>query len=96
MEPFRITDKPGAVADPGILIRVNGRAIGPPTFFGLDQDPDIPKSLLRRLVGELHADHLVDVTLANWSGFVENSTEHQELVDAISPQLRARLLEMHG
>lgn len=91
---IRITDKPSAVADPGILIRVNGRAVGPPTYFGLDQDPEIPKSLLKRVAGEIHADHLVDDTLANWSGFVENSTGFQALVDAVKPLLRARLLEV--
>ena len=70
---IRITDKSGAVADPGILVRVNGRAIGPPTFFGLEKETEIPKSLLRRLVGEVNADHLVNDTLANWSGFVETA-----------------------
>jgi Histidine kinase-, DNA gyrase B-, and HSP90-like ATPase len=68
-----LADKARAIADPGIIVRVNGRAIGPPTFFGLDQEPDIPKSLLARLSGEINADYLADDVIASWSGIIDNS-----------------------
>lgn len=83
-----ITEKVGEMAEPGIIVRVNGRAIGPPTFFGLDDDPDVPKTVLRRIVGEVHADHLINDVTANWGEFVENSVGYQDLAETMKDQLR--------
>lgn len=94
--PCRVwfTDKSGTVADPGILIRVGERAIGLPTFFGLERDQDVPKSLLKRVYGEISADHLAADVLANWGGFVENSLGYQALVEAGRVWLKQELLKL--
>jgi hypothetical protein len=86
-----LLDKARTVSDPGIVIRVRGRAIGPPTFFGLDQDENIPKSLLRRVYGEIFVDGLEEDVLANWAGFIENSDGYQHLVEAGRVWLSNRL-----
>lgn len=49
--------------------------------------------MLRRIAAEIHADHLVNDTLANWGGFIENSTGYQALADAVKPRLREWLVE---
>jgi len=87
-----LLEKARTVADPGILIRVGGRAIGAPTFFGLDDDEDVPKSLLRRVYGEVHADELEEHVLANWGGFIENSSPYQALMETGRDWLKGRLL----
>ncbi len=85
--------KRGVVADPGILIRVGERAIGAPTLFGLEKDPEVPKSLLKRVYGEVNADHLVDHVLASWGGFVENSLEYRALHEAVRVWLKQEILQ---
>ena len=88
-----ITETPKAVSEPGVIIRIDGRAVGPPTFFGLEADPDVPKSLLNRVCGEVNADQLRDDVLASWGGFIENSIGHQELVEVGRKWLRDLLLQ---
>ena len=34
---------------PGIVLKVNGKAVGKPQFFDLDEDEEIPKSLIKRV-----------------------------------------------
>ena len=48
---FSISDQKSGLRQPGITIRVGGKAIGKPGFFGLDQSDDFPKKLLRKLYG---------------------------------------------
>lgn len=76
-------DRSNAVREPGIVLRVQGRAVGPPTYLGLDGDPDVPASLRRRLYAEFDVDELGPDVLSNWDGFVENSTAYQEVTQAI-------------
>lgn len=40
---FTISDGKKKLREPGIVIKVEGKAIGKPTFFGLDEDEDFPK-----------------------------------------------------
>lgn len=91
-----ILDKGAAVADPGVILRVQGRAIGNPTFFGLDADPTIPRSLLKRVYGEIEVDALVDDVQSNWSAFIENGEQYQALMEAGNQYLRTRLLQVRG
>lgn len=85
-------DKTKAVADPGIIVRVDGRAIGAPTFFGLEQDPDVPRSVLNRVYGEVNADHLRDDVTSGWDAFIENSHGYQALRDTLKGWLKEQVL----
>jgi len=89
-----LLEKNRSVADPGIIIRVRGRAIGSPTFFGLENDREIPKSLLHRVYGEIHADSLEEDVIASWGAFVENSIGHQALMEAGRDWVRTQLLQL--
>jgi hypothetical protein len=81
-----------AIADPGVIVRVDGRAIGEPTFFGLEDDPDIPRSLLQRVAGEVDASALVNQVQTNWGGFVENALGSRALTEEAREWLKRELL----
>jgi hypothetical protein len=76
---FTITEPKQRVRNPGIAIRVAGKIIGDPSFFGLEVDSGIPQSLLKRLYGEIEADGLSGDATADWGAIVENSKAYQEV-----------------
>lgn len=64
-----ITDTPIKKIEPGIIIRVNGRRVVGPEFFGIEQD--FTKKVLNRIRGEINADGLADIITSNREAFVE-------------------------
>lgn len=93
---FSIADNKSASREPGIVIKVDGKAVGRPTFFGLDQQDDFPPKLLRRLYGEIDADGLRPHVTAGWDSLVENSELLSSLVDAVRPQVFDAFKERYG
>lgn len=85
---FAISDGKAGLRQPGITLRVDGKAVGRPGFFGLDQRDDFPTKLLRKLYGEVEADGLRDHITAGWDAAVENSELLQEVEAYIQPILR--------
>lgn len=85
---FAISDGKAGLRQPGITLRVDGKAVGRPGFFGLDQREDFPTKLLRKLYGEVEADGLRDHITAGWDAAVENSELLQEVEAYIQPILR--------
>ena len=55
---LRITDDQQPPKQAGIALRVGGKIIGRPSYFGLDLANDVPLRLLRRVYGEVEADDL--------------------------------------
>lgn len=70
---FAISDGKSGLRQPGITLRVDGKSVGKPRFFGLDEQDDFPPKLLRKLYGEVDADGLRDHITAGWDAPVENS-----------------------
>ncbi|SDA09892.1 Histidine kinase-, DNA gyrase B-, and HSP90-like ATPase [Nitrosospira sp. Nsp18] len=70
---FAISDGNAGLRQPGIILRVDGKSVGKPGFFGLDKRDDFPVRLLRKLYGEVNADGLRDHITAGWDAPVENS-----------------------
>jgi hypothetical protein len=88
---FKITDDKQPAKNAGVAIRVNGTIIGPPEHFGLENDEDLPKGLLRRVYGEVEADGLKDdLTAAGW-GILENSKGYAALGDWVRSCVREQL-----
>ena len=85
---FAISDGKTGLRQPGITLRVDGKSVGRPGFFGLDQCDDFPSKLLRKLYGEIEADGLRDHITAGWDAAVENSELLQEVESHIQPILR--------
>lgn len=85
---FAISDGKSGLRQPGITLRVDGKAVGRPGFFGLDQRDDFPSKLLRKLYGEIEADGLRDHITAGWDAAVENSELLKEVECYVQPILR--------
>lgn len=81
---------------PGITIRVNGKTVGKPVMFGLDDDEDIPVSLSRRIFGEVNLVGLEDFVTADWSGFIENSKAFQEVENYVRSRVKTELKLAHA
>lgn len=88
---FKVSDGSRPLKQAGITIRVGGKVIGKPSFFGLEDDPEIPPSLLRKLYGEVEADSLADCITADGYDIVENSTAFQALKPIIQAHLKKAL-----
>ncbi|MFU7548423.1 ATP-binding protein, partial [Pseudomonas paraeruginosa] len=70
---FSISSGKTGLREPGITLMVDGKAVGKPSFFGLDQCDDFPPKLLRKMYGEIEADGLSEHVTAGWDSVVENS-----------------------
>lgn len=93
---FAISDQKKALRAPGIAIRVEGKVVGKPSFFGLDKSEDFPPKLLRKLFGEVEADGLFPHVTAGWDSLVENSELMLELEKHVQPILRKAFKEQYG
>ena len=70
---FKIVDGRQKLKTPGVAIRVGGKIVGKPVFFGIEGTEEFPPSLLRLVHGELEADGLAPDTTPDWGNFIENS-----------------------
>lgn len=85
---FKVTDGTKPMKRAGIAIRVGGKIVGRPGFFGLEDDPEIPSKLLKKIYGEVEADAMADSVTADWGDLVENSKAFQALQSVIQGHLR--------
>lgn len=86
---FAISDGKTGLRQPGITLRVDGKSVGKPTFFGLEDSDDFPPKLLRKLYGEVEADGLRDHITAGWDATVENSDAVKRVKQHVQDVLRA-------
>lgn len=93
---FAIADGTSLSRQPGIVISVDGKSVGKPFLFGLDQQEDFPAKLLRRLYGEVQADGLSAHVTNGWDSLVENSELLARVVDFVRPILQDAFREKHG
>jgi hypothetical protein len=90
---FRVTISEGTKTPkyPGIVLLCDGKAIGKPSMFGLEDDEAIPRKLLKRVFGEIEVDGLEDHVTAGWDTVFENSKPLQEVRDWLQPRLKEAL-----
>lgn len=91
-----VSDQKRKLRKPGISIRIDGKIVGDPSFFGLDRADDIPRKLLDKCFGEIDLSGCADHVTADWGALIEGSATEQELTDAIQPILRERLKSVYG
>ncbi|WP_082079033.1 ATP-binding protein [Pseudoalteromonas rubra] len=91
-----VTDQKRKLRKPGISVRINGKVIGDPIFFGLDKSDDIPKKLLEKLYGEVDLEGNDDDITADWGALIEGSQTEKELTEALQPLLQAQLKSVYG
>lgn len=93
---FTVSNKKGKLKQPGISIRVGGKVVGKPDFFGLDKADDFPEKLLNKIYGEIEVDGLRDHVTADWGALVENSELYQAVKDHIEPLIRKKVRDEYG
>lgn len=79
----------------GIALKVGGKTVGDPGFFGLENDEEVPKRLLKQVYGEVHADGLLQGVTGDWGAIVENTVGYKEVVEFVRQQIKAKLSEVH-
>lgn len=84
---FSIAENKSVSRAPGIVLKVDGKAIGKPSFFGLDERDDFPQKLLKKLYGEIDADGLREHVTAGWDSIIENSELLAKLIETVQPTL---------
>ncbi len=90
---MRITEDQQPAKQAGIVLRIGGKIIGRPFYFGLDQANDVPLKVLRRVYGEVEADGLSEDITGNGFEIVENSKGYAELESFVQETIREQLLE---
>jgi len=93
---FTVSNQKAKLKQPGISIRVGGKAIGKPRFFGLDKAEDFPQKLLDKIYGEIEVDGLSDHVTADWGALVENSNLYKEVTEHIQPIIREKIKSEYG
>ncbi len=91
---YKVADSGQAIKQAGIAIRVGGKIVGRPGFFGLEDDPEVPPKLLRKLYGEVEADGLLDGVTADWGDIVENDKAYQAIKPVIQAHIKTALSEV--
>jgi hypothetical protein len=86
---FKIMNQRQPERRSGIAVRVDGKIVGKPGFFGLEEDETIPKDILRRIYGEISADGLE--TTADWGAVIENSKLGEAVTTWARDQLRTAI-----
>jgi len=91
-----IFDGKAGLRQPGVTLRVGGKAVGSPSFFGLEEHEYFPPKLLKKMYGEVDADGLLDHVTAGWDSLVENSEKLKAVEEFVQPILIAAAKEKYG
>lgn len=84
---FTLADSKTPLKGSGIGIRVQGKLIGRPNYLGLENIEELPKKLLKRVIGEIEADGLKDDVTADWGAIFENSIAYQAILEQFRPRI---------
>ncbi len=75
----------------GFLLRVGGKVVGKPQWFGLDTNPDIPDRLRKRLYGEIEVEGIEGVVTSDWGAIIENSKAFDAIAAHVNAEATAAL-----
>lgn len=91
-----ISEGKTGLRQPGITLRVGGKAVGSPRFFGLEAHEYFPRKLLKKIYGDVEADGLLDHITAGWDSPIENSKKLKAVEAFIQPILLSKAKESYG
>ena len=91
---FKVSEGTKPLKQAGIALRVGGKIVGKPGFFGLEDDPEIPPKLLKKVYGEVEADGLSESVTADWGDIVENSKAFHALKPVVQAHLKNAVEEV--
>lgn len=93
---FTITEAKSKMKDPGISLRVDGKIVGRPSFFGLEDDPEIPQKLLKQVAGEVEIDEVPGLVTADWGDFNQSSKAYERVSTFVRERVKASLSKTHS
>ncbi|MBG6207498.1 hypothetical protein IWQ49_002154, partial [Labrenzia sp. EL_126] len=79
----------------GISLRVDGKIVGPPSFFDLENDEEIPTKLLKNLTGEVSVPETEGMVTADWGGVNESSKAYEKIAEFVRKEIKSKLKETH-
>ncbi|BCD99227.1 ATP-binding protein [Marinagarivorans cellulosilyticus] len=91
-----VSEQKRKLRKPGISIRIDGKVVGDPCFFGLDQADDIPRKLLDKCFGEIELTGRSNDVTADWGALIEGSKTELDLLECVQPILREQLKSVYG
>ena len=91
-----VSDQKRKLRKPGITVRIDGKVVGDPSFFGLDKEDDIPRKLLDKCYGEIEITGCSDDVTADWGAIIEGSKTEKDLISSVQPVLREQLKSVYG
>lgn len=93
---YTISDGKTSLKQSGIAVRVGGKIVGSPRYFGLEEYEDIPPRLLKRIFGELTSNALEADVTADWGAIIDNSRVLAELGEKVRPILYRSFKEVYN
>ena len=93
---FTVSDGSKPLKQSGLVLRVQGKLVGKPQYFGLEHDEIIPGKLLRKVYGEVQADGLADAVTADWGAVIESSIAYETLEPFVQKHLRENIRKVHA
>ncbi len=92
---YKIAEDKKLLKTPGIILKVNGKVVGSPSFFGLESDESIPPKILKRVYGEVNADFLEKDVTADWGAIIENSQSLEMMKEKVKEKVIFSLKEVY-
>jgi hypothetical protein len=93
---FTISNKKSGLRRPGLSLIVDGKAVGKPGYFGLEQSDEVPARLLKKLYGDVEADGIMEYVTAGWDSVIENSESYTEIIAFVQQHLLEAFRATHG
>jgi hypothetical protein len=93
---FTLSEGSKVPRSPGIILKVDGKAVGRPQLFGLDEDDEIPPKLARKVYGEIELSGVDEFVTADWGALIENSKVFQEVRAYVQTEVKKELKASHA
>ena len=93
---FTVAEAKRPFKEAGISVRVNGKVVGKPEFFGLEESDDFPKKVLGKIYGEVEADGLLEDVTADWGAIIDNSNGYETLKNWGAGHIREAAKKIYG
>lgn len=93
---FTITEVKSKMKEPGISLRVGGKIVGPPSFFGLEDDSEIPPKLLKQVAGEIEIEEAPGLVTADWGDINKSSKTYEKIASYVCDNVKKSLSKTHA
>ena len=79
----------------GLTLKVGGKVVGSPSYFGLEDDEEIPRKLLKKVYGEISVPENDSFVTADWGNANESSKAYREMCEFVQDLVKKELKANH-